>query len=86
MKKVITPAVAEVSERVCDVTGQPAVARLIMWFGYGSLRDGDMLDVDLSAATGEDLLTLLQSQYPQFKTEDRSEQLFLGHRCPHGPL
>ena len=86
MKKIITPAVQEVSERVCDVTGKPAIAKLVMWFGFGSPRDGEVLEVDLSAETGEEVLQLLQSKYPQFKTEDRFESMMTGHRCPHGPL
>ena len=86
MKKVITPAVTEVCERICDVSGKPAVAKLLMWFGYGSPRDGEVLEVDLSADVGEDLLRLIQSKYPQFKTEDRFESMAMGHRCPHGPL
>ena len=35
MKKIITPAVREEAELLCDVTGKPAVAKLIMSFGYG---------------------------------------------------
>jgi hypothetical protein len=86
MKKIITPAVAEVSESICDVTGKPAVAKLVMWFGYGSPRDGEVLEVDLSKEAGEDILQMLQARHPQFKTEDRLESMMVGHRCPHGPL
>ncbi len=66
MKRVITPAVHEESERLCDVTGKPAVARLLMTFGYGSVRDGDVLDVDLSSEAAEEVLKLLQSKHPTF--------------------
>jgi hypothetical protein len=67
MKKIITPGVKEESELVCDVTGQPAVAKLRMEFGYGSGRDMDVLDVDLCDQVAEDVLKLLQSKYPQFQ-------------------
>jgi hypothetical protein len=70
MKKIITPAVREEAELICDVTGKPAVARLIMVFGYGSFRDGDLLKVDLSAEAAEDVLKLLQSKYPQMQSRD----------------
>lgn len=72
MKKIITPGVREVSEDICDVTGQPAVARLTMWFGYGSSRDGDVLEVDLSREAADEVLALLQSKYPQFQPQERS--------------
>jgi hypothetical protein len=67
MKKIITPGVKEESQLVCDVTGQPAVAKLRMEFGYGSGRDMDVLDVDLCDKVAEDVLKLLQSKYPQFQ-------------------
>jgi hypothetical protein len=67
MKKIITPGVKEESELVCDVTAQPAVAKLRMEFGYGSGRDMDVLDVDLCDQVAEDVLKLLQSKYPQFQ-------------------
>lgn len=81
MKKIITPAVQEVSERICDVTGQPAVARLLLWFGYGSPHDGELLEVDLSNEAGEAVLALLRSKYPQFQTQDRFEEM-VTRRCP----
>ncbi len=37
-----------------------------MTFGYGSARGMDVLRVDLSGETPEDVLALLQSKYPQF--------------------
>ena len=67
MKKIIQPAVREESEFICDVTGKPAVARLVMTFGHGSFRDMDLPEVDLSAETAEEVLKLLQSKYPQFQ-------------------
>ncbi len=66
MRKIITPGVREEAEYVCDVTGKPAVATLVMTFGYGSARDMDVLRVDLSNEAAEDVLALLQSKYPQF--------------------
>jgi hypothetical protein len=67
MKKISTPAVLEEAEYVCDVTGKRAVASLVMSFGYGSARDLDLLKVDLCSEVAEDILTLLQSRYPQFQ-------------------
>ena len=79
MKKIITPAVREEAEYICDVTGRPAVAHLAMTFGYGSFRDMDVLRVDLCAEAAEDVLKLLQSKYPQMQPEERES--FLGP-CP----
>jgi len=79
MKKIITPAVREEAEYICDVTGKPAVAHLVMMFGYGSFRDLDVLKVDLSAEAAEDVLTLLQSKYPQMQPKE--EESFLAP-CP----
>lgn len=59
--------VAEQSETVCDVTGQPAVATLTMEFGYGSNHDMSRLQADLSAATADEVLALLQKHYPQLR-------------------
>ena len=73
MKKIITPAVREEAEYICDVTGKRAVAKLIMRFGYGSARDLDLLDVDLSSEVAEAVLQHLQSKYPQFKTEEMED-------------
>ena len=66
MKKIITPGVREEAEYICDVTGKPAVATLIMTFGYGSPRDMAVLRVDLSSEAAEEVLALLQSKYLQF--------------------
>ena len=69
MKKIITPAVREEAEILCDVTGKPAVSRLAMRFGfYGGHRDLQALEVDLCEEVAEDILKLLQSKYPQFQT------------------
>jgi hypothetical protein len=73
MKKIITPAVSEEAELLCDVTGKPAVAKLIMSFGYGSQRDMDFLNVDLSSDVAEEVLKLLQSKYPQFQPVEMRE-------------
>jgi hypothetical protein len=70
MKKIITPAVREDAEYICDVTGKPAVAKLVMTFGYGSQRDMDLLNVDLCSEVAEDVLKLLQGKYPQCKSEE----------------
>lgn len=78
MKKIVTPAVREEVEFICDVTGKPAVAHLAMIFGYGSFRDMDVLKVDLSAEAAEDVLKLLQSRYPQFQPKEKE----LGEPCP----
>jgi len=56
MKKILRPGVKEAYELICDVTGKPAVARLFMSFGYGSKRDLDILDVNLSDEVAEDVL------------------------------
>ena len=68
MKKIVTPGVREEFELVCDVTGKPAVAKLVMTFGYGSSRDLDVLKVDLCDEVAEEVLKLLQSKYSQFQT------------------
>jgi hypothetical protein len=73
MKKIITPGVREESELICDITGEPAVAKLVMTFGYGSQRDMDLLNVDLSSEVAEEVLKLLQSKYPQFQPEEQRD-------------
>jgi hypothetical protein len=73
MKKIITPAVREDYELICDVTGKPAVAKLVMTFGYGSARDMDLLSVDLSREVAEEVLDHLQSKYPQFKPVEQRD-------------
>ena len=67
MKMIIVPEVKEQAEHICDVTGEPAVAKLTLWFGYGSDHDGEMLDVDLSCEAANKVWALLQSKYPQFR-------------------
>ena len=67
MKKIIVPEVMEQAEHICDVTGKPAVAKLTLWFGYGSDHDGEMLDVDLSCEAANEVWALLQSKHPQFR-------------------
>jgi len=79
MKKIITPAVREEAEFLCDITGKPAVARLAMTFGYGSFRDMDVLEVDLSAEAAEEALKLLQGKYPNLKTRESESPL---EPCP----
>lgn len=69
MKKIIKPGVPEESETICDVTGKPAVAGLVMYFWYGSRHDETRLKVDLCDEVAEYMLKLLQAKYPQFKLE-----------------
>ena len=78
MKKIIKPATGEEAEYICDVTGKPAVAKLVMTFGYGSSRDMDVLSVDLSNEAAEDVLKLIQAKYPQFQTVETE----MGTSCP----
>ena len=73
MKRIITPGVREEAEYVCDVTGKPAVAKLVMTFGYGSQRDMDLLSVDLSSETAEEVLKNLQSKFPQFQSVEHAD-------------
>ena len=73
MKKIITPAVREEAEILCDVTGKPAVAGLAIYFWYGSSHDGDVLKVDMCDEVAEDVLKLLQSKYPQFQTKEEHD-------------
>ncbi len=79
MKKIITPGVREEYETLCDATGKPAVAGLVLYFWYGSSHDGDVLRVDMCDEVAEDVLKLLQSKYPQFQTTDDRDNLM---RCP----
>ena len=79
MKKIVTPAVREEYETLCDVTGKPAVAGLVMYFWYGSSQDGDALKVDMCEEVAEDVLKLLQSKYPQFQTKDDGDNIM---SCP----
>jgi hypothetical protein len=70
VKKIIIPEVREEYETLCDATGKPAVAGLVMWFWYGSSHDGNLLKVDMCDEVAEDVLKLLQTKYPQFKIEE----------------
>ena len=71
MKKIITPGVREEFKLVCDVTGQPAVAKLVLAFDYyGGVHDCKMLRVDLCEEVAADILELLQGKYPQFSIEE----------------
>lgn len=79
MKKITKPGVREEYETLCDATGKPAVAGLVMHFWYGSSHDGDVLKVDMCDEVAEDVLKLLQSKYPQFQTKDDHENWLL---CP----
>ena len=67
MKKIITPAVREESETLCDVTGQPAVATLVMRFAYGSSRDLHVLRLDLADEVAKEIVTYLKGKYPNFQ-------------------
>jgi hypothetical protein len=85
MKKIIKPAVREEYELVCDVTGKPAVAKLVLWFDYyGGVRDSELLWVDLCEEVAEDILKLLQSKYPQIQTEKGSTPMHCP-LCRRGP-
>ena len=84
MKKIITPAVPEESETLCDATGKPAVSGLVMWFWYGSSHDGDVLRVDMCDEVAEDVLKMLQSKYPQLHIE-REENIMACPLCHRGP-
>ena len=71
MKKIITPGVREESELICDVTGKPAVAKLVLAFDYyGGVHDCKRLKPDLCEEVAADIMKLLQSKYPQFKIEE----------------
>ena len=71
MKKIITPAVPEEYKMICDVTGQPPVARLALRFDYyGGVHDCKVLQVDLCEEAAVEVLNLLQSKYPQFQTKE----------------
>jgi hypothetical protein len=79
MKKIIKPGVREEYETLCDATGKPAVAGLVMYFWYGSSHDGNVLKVDMCDEVAKDVLKLLQSKYPQFQTTDNPDNLM---HCP----
>ena len=70
MKRITVPEMRKQAEFICDVTGKPAVAKLMLTFGYGSDHDGEMLEADLSNEIANDVLALLQAKYPQFRMVD----------------
>ena len=70
MKKILVPGVREQAEFFCDVSGKPAVASLVLKFGYGSDHDMQMLDADLSGEVAEEILALIQAKFPQLKLVD----------------
>jgi hypothetical protein len=74
-----TPEVREEYELPCDVTGKPAVAKLVLCFDYyGGVRDCGLPQVDLCEEVAVDILKPLQSEYPEFKTG--TDEDFMG--CP----
>lgn len=82
MKKIIKPGVREESETVCDVTGKPAVAKLVLAFDYyGGRHDCKVLRADLCEEVAACILKLLQSKYPQFQTQE-SERFEAAATCP----
>ena len=71
MKKVIRPAAKEEYELLCDVTGKPAVAKLVLGFDYyGGVHDCEVLRLDLCEEVAVEILKLVQDKYPQFRTEE----------------
>ena len=78
MKHIKTAAVREDADFTCDVTGKPAVATLLMTFGYGSRRDMDMLRLDLCDEIAEDIVKYLKEKYPKLQYSERD---FLS-KCP----
>lgn len=64
MKKIVVPAVDEQAEYVCDVTGKPAYAKMVMTFGYGSERDLEVLEMDLSDQAAEEIIQFLKTKSP----------------------
>ena len=67
MKKITIPGVREEYELICDVTGKPAVATLVMRFGYGSSRDLHVLRLDLADEVAKEIVTYLKGKYPNFQ-------------------
>lgn len=72
MKKIITPAVPEKAEYLCDVTSKPAYGKLVLTFGYGSHHDLDVLRMDLSDEAADEIIQFLQSKSPGIKLEEGS--------------
>ena len=83
-KKIITPGVREEYETLCDATGKPAFAGLVMYFWYGSSRDGQVLKADMCEEVAEDVLKLIQSKYPQFQIEE-CDSIMACPWCRRGP-
>lgn len=77
MKKIITPAVREEADYLCDVTGKPAYGKLVMSFGYGSHHDTQVLEMDLSDKAADEIIEFLQEKSPEINLQD--EPL---HSCP----
>lgn len=85
MKKIITPAVREEAEYMCDVTGKPAVAKLVLAFNYsGGAHDCKVLRPDLCEKVAAEILNLLQSKYPQFKVQE-NDGFMVCPFCGRGP-
>ena len=70
MKKITIPGVREEYELICDVTGKPAVAKLVMTFGYGSSRDSQVLEMDISDEAVDEIIHFLQTKSPGIKLRD----------------
>ena len=78
MKKIIKPGVAEESETLCDATGQPAVAHLVMTFGFGSRRDMSVVLLDLADEVAEEIVASLKARYPDLQYEEEASVM----ECP----
>ena len=64
MKHILTPAVEEKYEYLCDVTKRPAFACLYLDFWWGSEHDGQYLRAELCDETAKDILKMIQEKYP----------------------
>lgn len=82
MKKIITPAVREEAEILCDVTGKPAYGKLVISFGYGSHLDTQVLEMDLSDEAADEIIQFLQKKSPGIKLQD--EPLYSCLLCGRG--
>lgn len=71
MKKIISPAVREEAEYICDVTGKPAHGKLLVTFGYGSHHDTQVLEMDLSDEAADEIIQFLKAKSPGIKLQDR---------------
>jgi hypothetical protein len=79
MKKIIKQARREEAEYICDLTGKPAVGKLLMVFDWTSRHDFKVLEVDLADEAAEEILKFLQSKNAQIQTKDQG--LAVRH-CP----